>query len=87
MPRAKILSVEQVGDVSLQADDALLNHVSTDDHAAIQNDLASAAHTAADGSGLKEQAEKQVTERLNELLSHNGQSLLIDWQKEPGGEE
>jgi hypothetical protein len=87
MPHAKILSVEQVGDVALQADDALLNRISTDDHVAIQHDLVSAARNAAEASGLKEQAEKEVTQRLNELLAHNGQSLLIDWQKEPVGQE
>ena len=87
MPRAKILSVEQVGNVSLQADDAWLNRISNDDHTAIQNDLLSAARNAAETSGLKDQAEKQVTDRLNELLTHNGQTLLIDWQKEPGAQD
>ena len=87
MPHAKILSVEQVGDLSLQADDALLDRVSTEDHAAIQTDLISAAHNSAETSGLKEDAEKQVTQRLQELLAHNGQNLRIDWQRNAIGAE
>ena len=47
MPHAKILSVEQVGDISYQGDDAFLNHISDSDRAEIFADLNSAAHDAA----------------------------------------
>jgi hypothetical protein len=82
MPHAKILSVEQLGDVTLHADDAWLNRVSTDDHALIEKNLLAAARSAAEYSGLKEEAEAQVAKRLTDLLQHNGQTLLINWQKE-----
>jgi hypothetical protein len=82
MPHAKILSVEQVGDVTLQSDDAVLNRISTEDHELIEKNLLAAARNAAENSGLKEDAEAQVQARLTELLQHNGQTLLIDWQKE-----
>jgi len=82
MPRAKILSVEQVGDVTLHADDSMLNRLNTDDHALIEKNLLGAARNAAEESGLKKEAEEQVAQRLNELLAHNGQTLLIDWKKE-----
>ncbi len=82
MPHAKILSVEQVGDVTLHADDQMMNRISTEDHQLIEKNLLDAAHSAAEGSGLKEEAEEQVTQRLNELLQHDGQTLLIDWKEE-----
>ena len=81
MPHAKILSVEQVGAPVLHSDDAMLNRITDADHEAIEKNLIDAAHNAAEGSGLKEQAEEQVTQRLTELLRHNGQTLLIDWHK------
>lgn len=83
MPHAKILSVEQVGDLVLHTDDALLNRVTDEDHETIQKNLLGAARSAAETSGLKEDAETQVTQRLTDLLHHNGQTLLINWQKEP----
>ena len=79
MPHAKILSVEQVGAPVLHTDDSMLNRITDADHEAIEKNLIDAAHNAAEGSGLKEQAEEQVTQRLTELLQHNGQTLLIDW--------
>ncbi len=82
MPHAKILSVEQVGDVVIHSDDALLNRTSDEDHETIQKNLLAAARDAAETSGLKEDAEAQVTQRLNDLLQRNGQTLLIDWKHE-----
>jgi len=81
MPHAKILSVEQVGAPVLHSDDSALNRITDADREAIEKNLLDAAHTAAEGSGLKEQAEEQVTQRLTELLQHNGQTLLIDWHR------
>jgi hypothetical protein len=82
MPHAKILSIEQVGDVTLHADDSVLNRINTEDHELIEKNLTAAAHEAAENSGLKGDAEAQVTQRLDELLQHNGQTLLIQWKKE-----
>jgi hypothetical protein len=82
MPNAKILSVEQVGDVVLHPNDSLLNRISNEDQEAILKNLNDAAHAAAENSGLKDQAQEQVTQRLTDLLKHNGQTLQIDWQKE-----
>lgn len=83
MPPAQILSVEQVGDLALHGEDATLNRVSDADRIQILSDLNSAAHTTAETSGLKTEAEQQVAERLNEVMAHNGQKLQIEWKKEP----
>jgi hypothetical protein len=83
MPHAKILSVEQVSDVALHGDDAMLNRITDDDRSQILKNLIAAAHDAAEKSGLKLEAEQQVTQRLNELMKHNGQSLQIDWDSTP----
>jgi hypothetical protein len=81
MPHAKILSVEQLGDVTYHGEGATLNRISNDETAEIMTNLNSAAHTAAENSGLKEDAERQVEQRLDELLQHNGQMLQIDWSE------
>jgi hypothetical protein len=81
MPHAKILSVEQVGDVTLHTDDALLNRTSDQDHEEIEKNLLAAARDAAETSGLKADAETQVTQRLTDLLHRDGQTLLIDWKR------
>ncbi len=81
MPHAKILSVEQLGAPVLHSDDSMLNRITDEDREAIEKNLNDAAHNAAETSGLKEEAETQVTQRLTELLQHNGQTLLIDWHK------
>jgi hypothetical protein len=79
MPHAKILSVEQVGDLSYHGEDATLNRVSDTDRTEILSSLHEAAERAAENSGLKLDAEQQVTQRLNELMNHNGQNLQIEW--------
>jgi hypothetical protein len=79
MPHAKILSVEQVGELSYHGEDALLNRVTDEERAEIVNDLQSAARDAAEKSSLKSDAEEQVTQRLTELLKHNGQPFQIEW--------
>jgi hypothetical protein len=83
MPHAKILSVEQVGDMSYQGDDAWLNHITDTDRSEILTDLNTAAHDAAEKSSLKLDAENQVSQRLNEILAHNGQSVSIEWAEIP----
>jgi hypothetical protein len=83
MPHAKILSVEQIGDLSLKGDDAWLNRITDAERADLVNKLNTAAHDAAEKSDLKPDAEKQVSDRLNELLNHNGKSMLLDWAAPP----
>jgi hypothetical protein len=79
MPHARILSVEQIGDLVYHGEDAALNRITDDDRTQILNNLNDAAHEAAEKSSLKADAEKQVAQRLNEIMSHNGQSLQIEW--------
>ena len=80
MPHAKILSVEQTGDIAYHGEDAWLNRVTDDERAEILNNLNSAAHADAEKSSLKTDAEQQVADRLKEIMSHNGQSLQIEWK-------
>ncbi len=79
MPHAKILSVEQIGDLTYRADDAVLNRITDEERAKILNDLHAAARDAAEESTLKSDAEQQVTQRLKELMKHNGQPIQIEW--------
>jgi len=80
MPRAKILSVEQVGDLAYHGEDATLNRITDTDRTEILSNLNGAAHDAAEKSSLKADAEAQVTQRLNELMSQNGQKMQIEWK-------
>lgn len=79
MPHAKILSVEQIGDLIYHGDDAMLNRITDDERAKILGDIHQAARDAAEKSSLDSEAEQQVAQRLNELLKHNGQSIQIEW--------
>jgi hypothetical protein len=85
MPPAKILSVEQVGDLSFQGEDAWLNKVTDAERTTILNNLHTAATTQAESSGLKEDAQKQVQDRLQELLHNNGEQMEMDWATSPIG--
>jgi hypothetical protein len=80
MPHAKILSVEQVGDVTYRGENAWLNRITDDERSQIMNSLNQTAHDDAEKSSLKGEAEQQVTQRLNEIMSHNGQNLQIEWK-------
>ncbi len=81
MPHAKILSVEQVGDVVFHGEDAMLNRITDEERMEILKDLNLAARDNAEKSGLKGEAEEQVAARLTELMHRNGQSLHIDWDQ------
>jgi Protein of unknown function (DUF4230) len=81
MPHAKILSVEQVGDLTYHGDDSMLNRITDEERSEILSNLNAAAHDAAEKSNLKIQAEQQVTQRLQELMSHNGKTLQIGWNE------
>lgn len=82
MPHSKILSVEQIGIIAFHGEDAMLNRITDDERTEILRNLNLAAREAAEKSGLKQEAEEQVAERLTELMKQNGQTLLIDWKKE-----
>jgi hypothetical protein len=79
MPHAEILSVEQIGELTYHGEDAMLNRVSDAERVQILDDLNTAAHDAAEKSTLKTEAEQQVTERIKEIMNHNGQTMQIDW--------
>ena len=81
MPHAKILSVEQIGGPEYHGEDATLNHVTDEERTQLLADLNAAAHDAAEKSSLKQDAEQQVVQRLNEIMNHNGQSLQIEWKE------
>jgi hypothetical protein len=81
MPHAKILSVEQIGDLSYHGEDATLNRITDDERTQILGDLNHAAQDAAEKSSLKTDAENQVPQRLNDILNHNGQPLDIQWNE------
>lgn len=79
MPHAKMLSVEQIGDLTYHGDDAVLNRITDEERAKIVNDLLAAARDTAEKSTLKSDAEQQVAQRLKELMNHNGQPMQIEW--------
>jgi hypothetical protein len=79
LPPAKILSVEQVGDLSLVGEDAWLNRVNDTDRTQVLDSLQQAARSQAETSGLKEDAQKQAQERLEEILRHNGENVELEW--------
>jgi len=83
MPHAKILSVEQAGNLVYHAEDAVLNRITDEEREKMVNDLNAAARDSAEKSTLKMDAEQQVTQRLNDLMSHNGQSVRIEWAGTP----
>jgi hypothetical protein len=83
MPHAKILSVEQIGDLAYHGEDATLNRVTDDERNQVLSSLNSAARDAAEKSSLKSDAEQQVQQRLADLLRHNGESMEIDWGGPP----
>lgn len=79
LPPAKILSVEQVGDISFKGEDSILNRLSDAERTQAVNDLAQMAHRTAASSSLTHDADAQVRRRLEELLTHNGQEIEIQW--------
>lgn len=79
MPHAKILSVEQIGDLTFHGEDAILNRITDAERQQIVNNLNSAARDAAEKSGLASDAEEQVAQRLKDLIHHNDQPMKIEW--------
>lgn len=79
LPPAKILSVEQVGDLSFQGEDSLLDRLSDEERTKAVNDLATMARSAAESSTLRRDADSQVRARLAEILARNGEKAEIQW--------
>jgi hypothetical protein len=79
MPPAKILSVEQVGDLSFQGEDSLLDRLTDDERTKAVNDLAAMARDAAEKSTLRNDADTQVRQRLEDLLKQDGDKVQIQW--------
>lgn len=79
MPHAKILSVEQVGELTYHAEDAALNRITDEERQKVVNNLNEAARDSAEKSDLKSDAEQQVAQRLKDILTHNGQPMEIKW--------
>lgn len=79
MPPAKILSVEQIGDLTYQGEDSVLNRLSDAERTHAVNDLAAMARKAAEESSLRHDADAQVQTRLQQLLAHNGETVEIQW--------
>lgn len=79
MPHAKILSVEQIGDLTYHGEDAALNRITDAEREKIVNNLNAAAHDSAESSSLKMDAEQQIAQRLQDLLRHNGKNVAIEW--------
>jgi hypothetical protein len=79
LPPAKILSVEQVGDITFHGEDSVLNRLSDDERTKAINSLAQMARQTAARSTLPHDADAQVRQRLEELLARNGQKLEIQW--------
>jgi hypothetical protein len=79
LPPAKILDVEQIGELTFKGDDSVLNRLSDDERAKAVNDLMQLARQTAETSSLKADADAQVRQRLEELLAHNGQKIEIQW--------
>jgi hypothetical protein len=79
MPPATILSVEQVGDLTFQGEDSVLNRLSDDERTKAVNALADLARQTAASSTLRHDADDQVGQRLKELLAHNGEKIEIQW--------
>jgi len=83
LPTAKILSVEQIGDLTYHGEDSMLNRLTDEERTKFVNDLYQMARKAAEDSSLKQDAAAQVSERLNQLLSHNGQNFELIWSNNP----
>lgn len=77
LPPAKILSVERIGELSLQDRDDWLNRITPDERQKVINELDALARTGAENSGLVADAEKQAETRLTELAAENGQKIII----------
>lgn len=77
LPPARILSIERIGPLSLQDQDALLNRITPEEREKVLNELDTLARRTAEESGLKQDAQDQAIARLEELAKANGQKLTV----------
>lgn len=75
LPPAKILSIERIGDLTLQDQDNLLNRITPEERQKVLNDLDKLARQGAEQSSLVQDAEAQTLTRLKELAERNGQTI------------
>lgn len=81
LPPAEILSVEQVGPLTMKEEAGWLARITTEEREQLLNQLHQAAEAAAQDSGLIEQAQQEVTRRLEDLAKRNGQDLNVQLRK------
>lgn len=77
LPPARILSVERIGELTLQDEDQLLNRITSDERQKVLNELDKLAHSGAESSGIVRDAEEQALARLKELATRNGQTIFF----------
>jgi len=53
--------------------------VNDTDRTQILDSLQKAARSQAENSGLKDDAQKQAQDRLEEILRHNGENIELEW--------
>jgi hypothetical protein len=80
LPPAKILSIELINAPTLTDEGGALNPVTAEERQQVLDGLNASAKRAAFGSGLVEDAEKQVLARLQEISRQNGQVIQFNWQ-------
>jgi len=82
LPKAKVLSVEPVGDVEIYyAESGTLNRLSPEDHASAFNYLKNQARRDAERSDVIKEAEDALIRRINDRM--NGAGEKIDWPTLP----
>ena len=84
LPPAKILSVENVGDVKIHGENGLINWLTDADIEAALKEFRVRAAAEAEGSTLKAEAEAEALKRLREVSAQAG--TPIQFQPEPKGE-
>jgi hypothetical protein len=77
LPPAKILSVEQQGQLTFQDADGFWNKLSSEDRQHAINEFLLSAKQKAIASGLIVQAEQQAEARIQQLVQRNGRPLTV----------
>lgn len=77
LPRAEILSVERVGPLTMKEEVGWLARISSQEREELLNKLQETARASAESSGLVDEAQNHVVERLETLAQRNGQELSI----------
>ncbi|MDR0533175.1 MAG: DUF4230 domain-containing protein [Verrucomicrobiales bacterium] len=80
LPPAKILSVEQQGQLTFQDADGFWNKLSSEDRQHAINEFLLSAKQKAVESGLITQAEQQTEARIQQLVQRNGRPLMLKFR-------